>query len=651
MRSPAVHRAPRSAARASPPALRCAAVITALLAAEFVAPAFAQVPTPSASPPATVAIAPLEPILASDARSVLDQIAGCTDTGTLRLEIDLREGRVPVADAWAVEVVGSPKAEVVATAVAGHVSRLDLTVAGGRLLVRGAHLRPKVFVTRLRFEEGKGITDATFRGRGIWRPVVWLFRGLARSALRKLELRTDVPSVMRGEVLGAKGASTPAPSGAARPPGPSFLDLVSEVRIHDSEITAYGGRPLSFSDLVELHTAAQPRDGSPVRLAITKGLYRPPRDGQPAQLEVVGRVDGEIEDGAVALLGSRSTFSHGELRGGTFRLATDSGGALEATLAADSLAADLTGGELDIPGGPRVDVEAPSHLVVRDLQLQPDGRYSGIVDAQLLGKAGRIERDGVVVSLSDVKLHAGAVTVVNGRATGAVELAAEYRMDYPLVVRYPVAEIGKRSVPLLFQGSFTTTLHLEEAGPGGEGTVTGDYRFTVPWPPVEQAAFEVLRAAWSQDVTPVMRDVEFRVEPQRFGPCGGSCFLVDLDVTVEKQEPDGRLFRQLCEAQGKADIVVDVASRSFVLQNVRIEPRCRGVAGWVVNVIGPLLTRTYADITLFQMPRDLPFTVETVDSGTDWIAVAGKVAWTSDAPDAPSGPAQHPASQASASTP
>ncbi len=579
---------------------------------------------------------------------MLDQIAGCVDSGTFHLEIDLRAGRVPVADVWKVEVIGTPTAALVATAIGGHIVRLDMAVGGGTLLLEGNHLRPKILINSLRFEAGKGITEASYRGRGIWRPIVWVFRGLARSALRKLEFRTDILSVLHGDVLAAKRAAAPAARGKSPspptspapvpPPGPVFIDLVSEVRIHDSEFTAYGDRPLSLGTMMEFRTATQPREGTPVRVAIVAGLLRPARGGRLEQFEVSGRVAGEVENGAIAFVGSRCTFSHGDMREGTFRLASRADGTVEATISAASLAVDLTTGELDVPGGPRVEVEAPSRFVVRDLRLEPDGRYSGIVDAELAGKAGRIERGGVVVSLSDVRLRTSGARVVNGRATGDVELESAYRMDYPLVVRYPVTQVGERRVQLLFRGSLAATLHLQDAGAGEEGTATGEYRFTVPWPPVEQAAFEVLRAKWSQDIPPVLRKVDFAIEPRRFGPCGGNCFLVGLAVTVEKKEAKGHLFRQLCDTQGKADLVVDKASRRFVLRNVRIEPRCRGIVGWVVNFIGPFLTKTYTDITLFQVPADLPFTIESVDSGTDWLAIAGKVAWASKAPAAPSTP-------------
>jgi len=638
-----------------------AAWATALLLALVMTPALAQAPASPAPLPVAVAVPPSEPPLESGSQFVLDQIAGCVDSGTLSLEIDLRAGRVPVADAWKVEVVGTPTAALVATAVGGHVSRLDVTVTGGTLLLEGNHLRPKVLIESLRFEAGKGITDAKYRGRGIWRPIVWVFRGLATSALDRLKFRTDIPSVLHGEFLGAAGASAPVVSGTtpsppsspapSPPPGPSFLDLVKEVRIHDSAFVAYGGRPLSFGTMVELHTASQPRKGAPVRVAIVAGVFRPAWENRPAQFGVVGRMDGEIENGAIAFVGSRSTFSHGELREGTFEVGSGTGGTLEASISAAALALDLTTGELHVPGGPRVDVETPSHFVVRNLVLRPDGQYSGIVDAELFGKAGRIERGGVVVALSDVKLRTSGTAIVNGRATGKVELESKYRMDYPLVVRYPVTQVGERRVQLLFQGSLATTLQVQDAGSGEEGTVTGEYRFTVPWPPIEQAAFEVLRAKWMQDIPPVLRKVDFAIEPRHFGPCGGTCFLVGLGVTVEKKEVKGRLFRQLCDTQAKADLVVDVASRSFVLRNVRIEPRCHGIAGWVVNFLGPFLTKTYTDVTLFQMPEDLPFTVESVDSGTDWIIIAGKVVWASKAPGVPSASAAPPATDASATTP
>ena len=447
--------------------------------------------------------------------------------------------------------------------------------------------------------------------------------GLARSALHKLELRTDIPSVVRGEVLGSKVAA-----------GATFLDFVREVRIHDSAFAAFGGRPLDFGEMVEFKTASQPKTGKPLRIALDEGLFRPARGDQRAQLTVAGRLDGEIENGSVAFVGGRSTFSHGELKDGAFQVRTGDDGKFQTAISAGAFALDLTSGQFRLPGGPKIGVETPSRFAVRDLRVGPDGQYSGVVDAELFGKAGVIDRGGTLVSASNVKLRTQGAVIVNGRATGDVELEFEYRMDYTLVVHYPVPQVGERRVPLIFRGPFATTLHLQDAGSGDEGTVTGEYQFKVPWPPIEQAAFEVLRAKWSQDITKVLRDVDFVIEPRHFGPCGGSWFLVDLAVTVEKMKAKGHLFRQICDAEGKADLVVDAPSRRFVLRNVRIEPRCKGVVGWVVNFIGPFLTKTYTDVTLFQMPENLPFTIESVDSGGDWLAIAGKIAWASKAAEA-----------------
>jgi hypothetical protein len=35
------------------------------------------------------------------------------------------------------------------------------------------------------------------------------------------------------------------------------------------------------------------------------------------------------------------------------------------------------------------------------------------------------------------------------------------------------------------------------------------------------------------------------------------------------------------------------------------------------------------------MPENLPFTIGSVDSGTDWLAIAGKIAWASKASETP----------------
>jgi hypothetical protein len=603
---------------------------TGLLLVLVAAPSLAQVPEPSPTAPGAPAVPLSESSLPPDSRAFLDQIAGCVDSGRLNIEMSLQAGRVEAAPGWVLRVSGAPKLTLAAEAAGGRVRRLDLAITEGEFLLDGKGLRPHLFLDSIRFEESKGITEARFRGRGIWRPIVWIFKGLARAALRKLEFRTDIPSVMRGEILESKTVAASAET---------FLNVVREVHIHDSEFAAFGGRPLGFGEMVQFQTASQSNTGTPLRVTVDRGIFQPVRGDQPAQLDIVGRIDGEIENGSIAFGGSRSTFSHGELKEGVFQIRSGDAGKLETTISATAFALDLTSGQFRLPGGPWVGVETPSRFAVRDLHVRPDGEYSGIVDAELFGQTGAIDRSGTLVSASDVKLRTHGAVIVNGRATGDVDLEFEYRLDYVLVVHYPVEEIGDRHVPLVFQGPFATTLHLQNAGNGDEGVVTGEYQFKVPWPPLEQAALEVLSAKWSEDIPDVIRKVDFVIEPRRFGPCGGNCFLIKVDVTVEKTKAKGFLFRQICHAEGRADLVVDEQSRRFLLRNVRIEPRCEGILRWVAKVVAPLLTKTYTDVTLFQMPKDLPFTIESVGSGTDWLAIAGKVGWASKAAEGASKPA------------
>jgi hypothetical protein len=445
--------------------------------------------------------------------------------------------------------------------------------------------------------------------------VVAIFRTLAKPALRRLDVPTDIRSLLRGDILSSK-KSTNAEGG--------FLDLVQEVHVSDSEFVAFGGYPISFGQMVELQTAAH----SPVRAAIGSATFQPPRHDRPAQFKVDGRIDGEIENGAIAFVGSRCTFSRGELRDGKFRVSSGKDGQPETQFSAGVLAVDLTSGQFRWPGGPKVGVEAPSRFAVRALHVKSDGSYSGTVDAALFGKVGTIDRGGTTVAANDIQLNTRGVKVVDGKATGDVKLDFQYRLNHTLVVRYPVEELGERKVPLLFQGSFAADLHLEDAGSGDEGLVTGTYQFTVPWPPIEQAAFEVLRARWSQDIAPAIHKVDFAIEPRHFGPCGSNCFLLDVVVTAEKAKKRGYLFQQICDTEGQADLIVETASRSLMLRNVRVQPRCRGVVGAVLNFVTPFLTKTYSDVTLLQMPRDVPFTIESVGSGPNAIVIAGKVAWT-----------------------
>lgn len=546
------------------------------------------------------------------AQELLDQLAGLLNRGKLNVEVDLQAGRAAAGPQWTLQVVGAPKAKLTAEAVEGRVSCVDIDVTGGELIVSGKGLRPSLSIEGLRFEEGKGISEARFRGRGVWRPIVAVFRTLARPALRRLNVPTDIGSILRGEMLSSEKS--------AGAPNTEFLDLVREAHITNTEFEAFAGYPLHVGGLVDLETASA---GKPVRASIVSGTFRPPGD-----FEVDGRIDGEIENGVVAFVGSRCAFSRGTLKGGSFRVySSPKAGQLESLFAASALDLDLTWGQFRWPGGPKVGVESPSHFAVRNLRVRADGSYTGTVDAELVGKVGSIDRAGMVVAADDVQLHTRGAKIVDGKATGDVRLDFQYRLNHTLVVHYPVEQLGDRQIPLLFQGPFGADLHFEDAGSGDEGVVTGNYQFTVPWPPVEKAAFEVLRAKWRQDIAPVIHKVDFVIEPRHFGPCGRECFVLDLVVTAQKPKAKGFLFQQICDTQGKADVAVDAPNRSLILRNVRVQPRCQGVIGAIVNFLAPFLTKTYTDVTLMQMPSNLPFTIESVGTDANSIIIAGKVSW------------------------
>jgi hypothetical protein len=581
--------------------VRCTATRAVLTLVLTAMPALAQTPPPNSD-------------------LLLDELAGLVNRGKLNVEVDLQSGHATIAPQWMLQVIGTPKATLLAEADEGRVSCLEIDVTGGELIVNGSGLRPRLSIEGFRFEEGKGVTETRFRGRGVWRPIVAVFRILARPALRKLDVPTDIRSILRGQILSAEKSATPADT--------EFLDLVREVHINDTEFEAFAGYPLEFGQLVELQTAAHPKEGAPLRAAIDNATFRPPRDGQPAQFEVDGRIDGEIEDGSVAFLGSHCTFARGALEKGAFRVSASSvNGQPETSFSAGSLALDLTSGQLRWPGGPKIGIAAPSHFDVRNLKVRPDGTYSGTVDAALFGKVGSIDRAGTTVAANDVQMHTTGARIVDGKATGDMKLDFQYRLNHTLVVHYPVEELADRSVPLLFQGAFETQLHFEDAGSGDEGVVNGNYQFTIPWPPIEQAAFEILRARWRQDVAPAIHKVDFVIEPRHFGPCGRDCFLLDLNVTAEKPKRKGYFFQQVCNTEGRADLVVDAPSRSLVMRNLRVQPRCQGVIGAIVNFLAPFLTKTYSDVTVLQMPNNLPFSIESVGSTANSIFIAGKVDW------------------------
>ena len=104
---------------------------------------------------------------ASSSGGLIDELGGCVESGNLNVEIDLADGNYPAAPGWVVRTLGSPQAAMKTEAAQGRVRRLDASVTKGQLLVDGKGLRPNVYVEAFTFEDGKGVTQAKFRGKGI----------------------------------------------------------------------------------------------------------------------------------------------------------------------------------------------------------------------------------------------------------------------------------------------------------------------------------------------------------------------------------------------------------------------------------------------------------------------------------------------------
>ncbi len=622
---------------------RCAGILLAslsiasarMLGQDAPDPVPTAVPAPEARTPAepvsTVPPADTAPA-ATPTPSPIDVLGALVKDGHLTVEADLVPGSVPAIPKYALVVEGTPKTTITAEAADGAVTKMSFAVENGMLVVRGQGLRPKVAIEGLEFEAPKGVTTLKFHGIGIWRPIVAIFGGIARSAVRKMQFRTDIPSILKGEVMGGKKEpATPAPAGPPPSPTPSFLDLVREVRVRDVEVTAFGGRLFRLRPFIEFETAEAPASGEAMTLTIQKGIYRPPRDGAPSFLEFSGHLDGEIQNGVMEFEANRTTISRGRLSRAAFQLTTGDDGKIASALQAENLFFELSSGKFVVPGGMGVELDAGSTFEVADLKVTSAGRFSGLAKLDLAGKTGELSRKGATISASNIHVTTPGLTVVDGRATGPLEVAFDYQLEYPFVVKYPIEEIPEKKLLLDFHGPFASSLQLKDAG-GEEGEVTGTYVFKAPWDPIEQAALVALEAKWRQDLA--IKNIDFTITPKTFRPCGESCFTLSIEVTAEKKAKKGlkKLFSQFCAPIGSANLFVDKAARAFILRDVKIETHCKGVVGFFINFLTPFLTKSYSEMKLFQMPPGLPLTIDTVRGGAHVVEIAGSIDWEAGEP-------------------
>lgn len=620
--------------------LGCAAGATAQDAVPTPAPSTAApTPAPQAAP-AMPAASPPAGTPAVDTAQALDNIGKLVKDGRIGIEADLLQGKMPVIPKYMLEVQGAPTTSVDVDARDGKVDKFKFGVKNGRLIVRGQGLRPRLWIEGLEYQDPKGLTEMKLHGIGIWKPILAIFGGIARSAVRKLPLNTDIPSVMKGEILGGKKATpattpvaappqpTPTPAetvpGAAPAPTPSFMDLVREVRINEMVVTAWPGKPMALRPFVSFETAAQPK-GEAMKVSVEKGIFRPGHGGAPNYMDFHGHLDGEIENGDMSFQENSCSIAHGEIRKGEFEAKTGEDGKLATELSAATLAFELSAGKFAVPGGMSVELDAGSTFEVDALHVTSDGVFSGVAKLDIAGKTGELSRNGATISASDIKVKTPGLKIVENKATGPVEVSFDYQLEYPFEVKYPIKEIPVKKLDLDFHGPFAAKLALDGAGKD-EGEVTGTYVFKAPWDPIEQAALAALEAKWQQDLA--IKNVDFAIVPKMFRPCGDTCFTLGIEVTAEKRSSTNRLkklFSQVCAPIGKANLFIDKAERAFVLKDIKIETHCKGVVGWFANFLAPLLTKTYGDMKIFQMPPDLPLTVDSVRAGVHLVEIAGSI--------------------------
>ncbi len=555
-------------------------------------------------------------------------------------------------------VEGSPVARLVVEAEEGHVSNLGIRVENGTLVLLGRGLRPNIVLEEVRADGTGHITTARFRGRGCGALIVGLFRGMALKAIRKMTFHTELARLLRGELIAGpeKSEAAGSGSGAQGPPaqgahpaprtqakdkdtreskdaasgsgaGSGFLSLVREIRVTESRLSAFSGRRLSFGEFLAFDIAnTGDAEGAPEAFAIAleELVYRPSTTGSASEFLAKGRIDGVLANGELVFEGDRAAFSTGSLVNARFATETTPAGRVETSVTASRLSLRLSSGRLRLPGGVRVALADGSDFAVEDLSVAPAGDVSGLFDFSLRGETGEIERQGSVLSLRRALVKAKGLALKGGRATGGVDLAFDYSVVYPFEVKYPMPEIPNRRVDLNFGGSMNAALRLDSVGKDS-GSVAGRYAFRIPWAPVEEAAREVLKARWTQDFKGVVKQVSFNLEPTRFGPCGEACFLVRLKISAEKAK--SRFLHQNCEPEGRAHLVIDKGARAFRISGLKVETHCEGLFGKLLNLIAPLLAKTYEDIELFRVPDGLPFTVEDVKSGNDWIEATGQLNW------------------------
>ena len=240
-----------------------------------------------------------------------------------------------------------------------------------------------------------------------------------------------------------------------------------------------------------------------------------------------------------------------------------------------------------------MDVGPPSRFGIRDLRVKPTGSTRGLSTRSSSGRSAgsrAADRRSRPPTSRCGPRGPGSPTAA---PTGDIDLKFNYRVDYVLVVDYPVEEaLGSAGT----RSSSRARSRRAFIGERRRRRRQRHGRLLLQDPVAARRAGRCRAPLGALEPGHQGRRPAGRLrdpQPRRFGPCGGTCFVVELNLTAEKKRSSGKsLFKQICEPEGLADLVVDAPSRSFQLRNIKVKPRCKGVVGWAINFVAPFVTKT-----------------------------------------------------------
>ena len=129
---------------------------------------------------------------------------------------------------------------------------------------------------------------------------------------------------------------------------------------------------------------------------------------------------------------NKCAIARGHIRGGEFQARTEKTGSSPRPCRRRSLFFELSSGTFVVPGGMGVAIDEGSTFDVSDARVSSDGHFSGVAKLDLAGKTGELSRKGATISASDIRLKTPGLTVVDGRATGPLEISLRLPARVPL---------------------------------------------------------------------------------------------------------------------------------------------------------------------------------------------------------------------------